>query len=113
VAVKPSSKENVVERELLRRVQALGGRCEKVQVIGRRGFFDRLVGLPGGRIILVEVKRPRGGVVSPHQKKFHTEYKALGIPIAIVKTVEDIAALLDSNSSAKHESRSDDDRFGS
>jgi hypothetical protein len=108
VAVKPTSKENVVERELLRRVLALGGKCEKVQIIGKRGFVDRLVALPGGRIILVEVKRPRGGVVSPHQRKFHREYRALGIVVAIVKTLEDIDLLLATHTSyEKRESRSD------
>ena len=46
-------REAAVERELVRRVRALGGLCEKVRVAGRRGFFDRLVVLPG-RVIFVE-----------------------------------------------------------
>jgi hypothetical protein len=42
-------RESAIERELCERVAAAGGRAEKVTVIGRRGFFDRLVILPGGR----------------------------------------------------------------
>ena len=40
-------RENVVEEELVRRVRAIGGIAEKTTVIGRRGFFDRVVVLPG------------------------------------------------------------------
>ena len=61
-------RESVIEAELVKRVTALGGIADKVQVIGRRGFCDRLVVLPHGRIFLVECKRPRGGRLSPHQK---------------------------------------------
>jgi hypothetical protein len=68
-------RENVVEAELVARVEALGGVAEKVTVRGRRGFFDRLVTLPGGRTIYVECKRPKGGRLSPHQKQRHAIYR--------------------------------------
>ena len=85
--------ENSVEEELLRRVRAAGGRCEKVGLQGRRGYFDRIVVLPG-RVIFVECKRPQGGVLSPHQIQLHEQYRALGAVVAIVKTSADIDALL-------------------
>ena len=88
-------RENVIEVELVRRVNALGGVAEKVTVIGGRGFFDRLVVLPGGRIFFVECKRPRGGRLSEHQMQRHARYRALGIDcIAIVKNLADIDRLL-------------------
>ena len=86
-------KEVVIERDLVMRVEALGGLCLKVGVLGRRGFVDRLVLLPG-RVLFVELKRPRGARISPHQIKCMDAIKRLGLAIAIVRTPEDIAALL-------------------
>jgi len=42
-----SVKESVVEDYLVSQVEAMGGVAEKVTVIGSRGFYDRLVVLPG------------------------------------------------------------------
>lgn len=92
--VKRARLEISVEDELCARVKAMGGMAEKVQVMGRRGFVDRLVILPGPRIVFVECKRPKGGRVAPHQKWYHRAFVALGVELAIVKTSEDIDALL-------------------
>jgi hypothetical protein len=94
MTVKLSVRESKVEAYLVQRVQALGGRCDKVQVIGRRGFFDRLVVLPGGRILFVELKRPRGGRMTAHQWRYAESYRALGAAVALVKNAADIDALL-------------------
>lgn len=94
MAVKRGPRESKVERELRDRIEANGGECIKVTVIGRRGFFDRLVTLPGGRVILVEVKRPKGGRVAPHQMLWHERFAELGVAVAIVKRSADIDALL-------------------
>jgi len=87
-------REHLVEAELVARVRAMGGLAEKVQVIGRRGFFDRLVILPGGRIFFVEVKRPRGGRLSPHQIWYLSAFDTLGVAIAVVRNSADITRLL-------------------
>lgn len=92
-------RESIVEQELVRRVKARGGRCDKVMLAGKRGFFDRLVVLPQvngrqPRILFVEVKRPRGGIVSSNQHVIHAAYRALGAEVAIVKNFEDISALI-------------------
>jgi len=93
----PANKlENLIEAELVVRVHAIGGVCEKMQAIGRRGFFDRIVVLPGGRIVFVELKRHSGGRVSPHQRDTHARYRALGVEVAIVRKSGDIDRLLDS-----------------
>jgi hypothetical protein len=88
--------ESTIEAELKRRVEALGGICEKVRAIGRRGFFDRIIILPGPRIIFCEIKRPTGGRIAPHQSEYASRYEALGVPVAIVRNREDIDALLKS-----------------
>ena len=87
-------REEAVETELVMRVRAAGGRCENVQVLGRRGFFDRLVVLAGGRVVFCECKRPKGGRLSAHQIERHRAYRALGAVIAIVACSADIDALL-------------------
>jgi hypothetical protein len=86
--------ENAVERELVRRVTALGGLCDKVQIIGKRGCFDRLVVLPGARIFFIECKRPYGGSISPHQRRYHAELAARGVPVVVINTAADIDRLL-------------------
>ncbi len=97
MAMKPLDKktlEKAIEAELMTRVKALGGRCDKVGALGRRGFFDRIVVLPGGRVIFVEVKRPRGGNHALHQQLWMSSYKLLGAEVALVAKSEDIDALL-------------------
>jgi hypothetical protein len=87
-------KESAIEAELRKRVLALGGLCEKVMVIGQRGFPDRLVILPGARLFLVEVKRPRRGRLSPHQRAYAARLEALGVVVYLVRNSADIDRLL-------------------
>jgi hypothetical protein len=86
--------ESDVEKELITRVKAAGGVAEKVTVLGRRGFFDRLVVLPLGRVIFVELKKPEGGRLSPHQIQRHAVYRALGVEIRLIRHSKDIDRLL-------------------
>ena len=86
--------ESSVERELRLRVEALGGLCIKVTAIGRRGFFDRVVVLPGGKVWFVELKRPKGGRLSPHQRWHLDEFSARGAMVALVRSSDDIDRLL-------------------
>lgn len=87
-------KEAPVERALIAAVKARGGVCEKVVVVGKRGFFDRLIVLPGGRIIFCELKRPRRGRIAPHQMEYHKQYKALGVEVYFARNAADIDRLL-------------------
>src|SRR4029079_15831045 len=91
---KKSSKEHTVEETLIRRVRALGGICEKPRGIGRRVFFDRVVVLPGGRVVFCECKRPVGGRLSAHQIQRHMQYRALDADVRVILSVEDIDRLL-------------------
>jgi len=86
--------ESTIEKALRLAVIAAGGTCEKVVSKSRRGWPDRLVLLPGGRLILVETKRPRGGRLAPHQRLIHAELRALGFRVEVVKTEDDIGRLL-------------------
>jgi hypothetical protein len=89
-------RESAIEAELVTRVRLAGGVAEKVTVLGARGFFDRLVVLPGGRVVFCEVKRPRGGVLSPHQILRADRYTRLGAVCCIIRNSADIDRLLSS-----------------
>jgi hypothetical protein len=86
--------ESAIERELCERVAELGGLCIKMQAVGRRGFFDRVVILPRGRIWFVELKRPKGGRLSSHQIWYMSKFSEMDAPIAVVKSSKDIDQLL-------------------
>jgi hypothetical protein len=87
--------EKKIEDYLVERVEALGGAAEKTICPSARGYFDRVVVLPGGRVIFCEVKKPKGGRVSRHQKLRHERYRTLGVEVAVVKTIDDVDRLLD------------------
>ena len=89
----PGPKECTVEQLLVKRIESLGGVCEKVVSPGGRGYFDRVAVMPGGRVIFIETKRPRRSYTTVHQKRRHAAYRALGAEVAIVKSAEDIAHL--------------------
>jgi hypothetical protein len=84
--------ERSVEALLLRRVAALGGVALKLN--SQRGLPDRLVVLPGARVIAIELKRPRGGRLSVHQKIWLAKLRGLGIEVAVVRNASDIDARL-------------------
>lgn len=59
--------EKEVEKYLADRVKRLGGRAYKFISPGSSGVPDRLVCLPGGLIVFVELKAP-GKTMSPLQR---------------------------------------------
>jgi hypothetical protein len=60
--------EKDIEQTLVKMVRKRGGLCLKWVCPGWAGVPDRIVLLPGGKIIFVELKRPSGGVLSDRQK---------------------------------------------
>jgi len=87
--------EAEVESYLVQQVQRLGGITAKMTVAGRRGWPDRLVVIPQAAIALVEVKRPKGGVLSPGQRALHAELLALGIRVHRIRSRLDADDLLE------------------
>lgn len=60
--------EKDIERKLRKKVEAFGGCCLKWVCPGWSGVPDRIVLLPGGRVIFCETKRPKDGRLSELQK---------------------------------------------
>lgn len=59
--------EKEIEKKLTNIVKRHGGLCLKWVCPGWSGVPDRIVLLPGGKVIFVELKRPKGGVISKRQ----------------------------------------------
>ena len=82
--------EKEIERKLVDLVKKHGGRCEKLVNAGFSGFPDRSLLFPGGVIIFVETKRPKGGRYSALQDKWRDWLIALGFPYHRIKDVEQL-----------------------
>jgi len=70
--------EKEIERALRNLVEHHGGLCLKWVCPGWAGVPDRIVLLPGGRVVFVELKRPKGGKVSPLQLWWSDRLARLG-----------------------------------
>jgi len=79
--------ERDVEQALVRRVKALGGTCEKFTSPTKRSVPDRIITLPGGVIIFVEVKAP-GKKPTPLQERDHAARRALGCDVRVIDSKE-------------------------
>jgi hypothetical protein len=84
-------RETRIEAALVARVKALGGLCEKFVSPGRRSVPDRLVTLPGNRIIFVELKAP-GKVPTELQLRDHERRRALGCDVRVIDNMDDVHA---------------------
>ena len=83
--------ESAIEKKLRARVKAHGGQCLKWVSPGEAGVPDRIVLLPGGRIVFVETKRPKGGKLSPLQNYWGRTLSRLGFPVWVVWNAGDLA----------------------
>ena len=86
--------EKTIEAALVKRVKELGGMAEKFTSLSSRGKPDRLVTLPGNRIIFVEVKSSVG---KPTKKQLHDheQRKALGCDVRVINSLEQVEAFPD------------------
>ena len=73
-------RESQIEARLSREVKHAGGLCLKWVSPGCTGVMDRIVLLPGGRVIFVELKQP-GGRLSERQKWMADALARLGMDV--------------------------------
>ena len=88
--------ESSVERCLRVCVEDTGGQCVKFLPDYKRGWPDRLVLLPFGKVAWVETKT-KGGKLSPMQEVAHEQLRRLGQEVYVVWTKEqarDLVAVL-------------------
>lgn len=82
--------EAKVEQYLVKGVLARGGMCPKFNDPGRRGAPDRLVCLPGHSTYFVELKRPKIGVLDPHQTRYHDSLRSAGQRVWVLWSEKDV-----------------------
>lgn len=93
--------ESSVEQYLNDTVVLLGGMTYKFVVPGVRGYPDRIVKLPGVDAFLVELKKPKGGVVARLQKVRHSELRAIGWRVYLAKDRGEVDALIEQERSRR------------
>ncbi|MBW5406905.1 VRR-NUC domain-containing protein [Morganella morganii] len=76
-------REDVIERHLVSEVKKAGGIAYKFVSPGQRAVPDRLVLLPGGKVIFVECKAP-GEKPRPDQLREHARLFALGHQVVVL-----------------------------
>jgi hypothetical protein len=79
-------KESRVEKVLGWEVKDRGGWAIKL-LPSVSGLPDRMVLLPGGRLIFVELKSPTG-TVKPHQTVIHDRLRRLGFEVVVLNTTD-------------------------
>ena len=90
----PEQLEKEVEAYLVREAHRRGWLAVKFIPDQKKGMPDRLLLYPHGRTVWVELKRPKGGRLSPMQKYQHGKLKGLGHDVRIVATREEVDALI-------------------
>lgn len=78
-----------VEEKLRLGVKALGGKAYKLISPGNGGMPDRLVCLPNGKTVFVELKSPAGRL-SEQQKHRIAELKELGQDVRVICSVGEV-----------------------
>ena len=86
--------EREVEQRLVRLAHDAHGVALKFIPDNMRGMPDRLVLLPGGVLVWVETKRPRGGKLSPVQAYRHKQLRELGQTVAVCSSLGEVDELI-------------------
>ncbi len=88
-------REREVESYLIKRLKQHGLACIKFIPDQVNGMPDRLVILPGSRVLWVELKT-KGGALSEIQKLRHRERKSQGHDVVVVWSKEQVDELVQS-----------------
>lgn len=80
--------ERTIEAKFVKRMKQLGCLAHKLNGLGNRGWPDRLVILPGGTCLFIELKAPRGKL-SPKQIQVQDLLRAKGCRVQTFWNAED------------------------
>ena len=81
--------ESRIENKLKTEIDKLGGKAYKFISPGESGVPDRLVLLPGGKAIFVELKRP-GEKPRKLQLLNHKKLRSLGFDVRVIDTINGV-----------------------
>lgn len=80
-------REVSIEMALVERVKTLGGVALKLPSVFVKGLPDRMILLPGARIVFVETKAP-GKTMSPMQVRWQQKLVDLGFDHRVIDSME-------------------------
>lgn len=87
--------EREVEKKLIRPIKDMGGRCLKFETPGFTGVPDRIILLPGGRVVFVETKQP-GKKERARQVYVHGLLRAMGFTVySTIDSAAKVAAIIE------------------
>jgi len=81
--------ESRLERRFKNEVEKRGGKALKFVSPGMRGVPDRIILLPGARVVFVETKAP-GKPLEPLQRKRKAELEAIGFKVYKIDSLMDV-----------------------
>jgi hypothetical protein len=82
--------EKQIESKLRAEITKLKGFCIKFKAPAFNGVPDRLILLPGKQFYFVELKKPKGGILSPVQITVHKLFARLGFEVKTIFTFEQL-----------------------
>lgn len=80
-------RERDIERRFRDLIRKAGGMALKLVCPGFDGMPDRIVLMPGGRILFAEIKRP-GAVPGPLQAARHRMLRDMGFQVFVIDSLE-------------------------
>lgn len=86
-------RESTIEARLVKEVKKRGGLCYKFVSPGSPGVPDRIIILPGGRTVYVELKTEIGRLANV-QKWQIDELKKRGAEVRVLKGMDQVLAFL-------------------
>jgi len=86
-------KEAAIEAYLVKKVKEIGGIAYKFVSPAHRGVADRIVVLPEGGVVFVELKTAHG-VLSSLQEVFARDMQRLGQNYIVLKSKEEVDAFV-------------------
>lgn len=87
-------RESTIEKTLVKTVRQSGGLAIKLVSPGWAGAPDRLILMPGGRLVFVELKA-HGHSLRPLQVRRKRQLEALGFSVYCINQLEQIGGVLD------------------
>ena len=97
-------RESAVERRLTEMLRKRGALCLKFVSPGNPGVPDRIVLLPGGRVIFAELKAQDGRTGALQERQI-TRMRGLGADVRVLKGVEQVRGFVEEVCSECNSSR--------
>lgn len=85
--------ESRIEKRLKKEIELIGGKALKFVSPGMSGVPDRIVLLPQGRVVFIELKAP-GQKLRAIQKYRAKELRALGFRVEVIDSIEKLLVFI-------------------